>query len=142
MFDTTKIMRDRQRVIRREMDRRGISLKAVSFDSGISYSTIVSYFSNEKDKEPAAISAAAMFMLAAGNALPLDLLSMLLPDGLQMVRVPEGVDHDEFETIARDYLAAKGKAHHPDSPGGREITDCERAGLDCKVVQLRGGVAA
>jgi len=137
MYDTAKIMRDRQRVIRREMDRRGISLKAVSFDSGIGYSTIVSYFSNERDKEPSAIGMPAVFMLAASNALPLDLLSMLLPEGLQMVRVPEGVDHDEFETIARDYLAAKGKAHHPDSPGGREIADCERDLLDSKVVALR-----
>ncbi|MGJ3625985.1 hypothetical protein AB5I41_01615 [Sphingomonas sp. MMS24-JH45] len=49
------IVRDRQLVVRREMDRRGISLKAVALDSGIPYATIVSYFPGERDRQPATI---------------------------------------------------------------------------------------
>lgn len=137
MRDRNMIVRDRQLAIRREMDRRGISLKAVSLDSGISYSTIVSYFPGEQDKEPATLNGAALFILLDTGALPLDLLSLLLPAGFQIVRAPENLDHDEFEEMCRDYLATKGKAHHQDSPGGREIADCEEGVLTAKVVALR-----
>lgn len=136
VVDANMIVRERQLVIRREMDRRGISLKAVSLDSGIPYPTIVSYFPGEKDRQPATLSGAAIFTLAETGALPLDLLSLVLPAGFQIVRAPEDIDHDEFEEAARDYLATKGKAHHPDSPGGREIAECEEATLDAKVIQL------
>jgi hypothetical protein len=50
---------------------------------------------------------------------------------------PEGLDHDAIEEAARDLLGCKGKAHHPDSPGGREIASCELEELDAKVVALR-----
>ena len=136
VVDANMIVRERQLVIRREMDRRGISLKAVSLDSGIPYPTIVSYFPGEKDRQPATLSGAAIFTLVETGALPLDLLSLVLPAGFQIVRAPEDIDHDEFEEAARDYLATKGKAHHPDSPGGREIAPCEEATLDAKVIQL------
>lgn len=137
MCDANTIVRDRQLVVRREMDRRGISLKAVSLDSGISYSTIVSYFPGERDRQPATLGGAALFTLCATKALPLDLLSLILPDGLQIVHGPEEIDHDEFETLARDYLATKGKAHRADSEAGAEIGPNERAELDRKVVQLK-----
>jgi hypothetical protein len=131
------IVRDRQLAIRREMERRGISLKAVSMDAGIQYPTVVSYFPGERDREPATLNVAGLFKLIEGNSLPLDLLSMLLPAGIALVRAPEEIDHDEVEVRFRDYLAAKGRAHHPDSPGGREITDGEKRDLDAKVTQLR-----
>lgn len=137
MADANMIVRDRQLAIRREMDRRGISLKAVSLDSGIPYPTIVSYFPGEQDRQPATLPGSAIFMLALTKALPLDLLSLILPDGFQIVRAPELLDHDEFENLCRDYLATKGKAHHPDSPGGREIAPCEEAALTGKVVTLK-----
>jgi hypothetical protein len=131
------IVRDRQLVVRREMDRRGISLKAVSMDSGIPYATIVSYFPGERDRQPAIIPASAIFALCDSKALPLDLLSLILPDGFQIVRAPEEIDHDQIEELARDYLACKGKAHHPSSPGGREIAPCEAEALTGKLVPLR-----
>jgi len=142
MRDANMIVRERQLAIRREMDRRSISLKAVSFDSGIPYATIVSYFPGEKNKEPATIGAAALFLLCEGvegkgPALPLDLLSELLPASFAIVRQPENLDHDEYETMCRDYLAAKAQAHKACSPAGREISDCEREALDSKVVHLK-----
>lgn len=137
MRDANMIVRDRQLAIRREMDRRGISLKAVSMDAGISYPTTVSYFPGERDREPATLNVAGLYKLIEGDALPLELLSMLLPAGFQLVRSSEQIDHDEFEAMTRDYLAAKGKAHREDSEAGREIGPNERALLDSKVVQLR-----
>lgn len=137
MVDSVTIVRERQLVIRREMDRRGISLKAVSLDSGIPYPTVTSYFPGERDRQPAAITGPALFCLAASGALPLDLLSLVMPDGFQIVRLPEEIDHDEFESVARDYLAAKARAHHPESEAGREIGPNEKAALDGKVVALR-----
>jgi len=142
MRDTNMIVRERQLAIRREMDRRGISLKAVSLDSGISYPTIVSYFPGERDREPATIGGAAIFMLLEGNALPLDLLSELLPSGFGIIRQPEGIDHDALCEIAADYVAAKNRAHHPESEAGREIGPGENASLSVKVVQLAGRLAA
>ncbi|WP_375272072.1 hypothetical protein [Sphingomonas sp.] len=138
MRDANTIVRDRQLLIRRQMDDRGISLKAVSLDSKIPYATVVSYFPGERDRQPAVIPGAAIYTLLTTKALPVDLLSLLLPDGFQIVRADEGLDHDEIERQCRDFLATKGEAHRPDSPGGREISDCERVALDGKVVAMRG----
>lgn len=142
MVDRNTIVRDRQLAIRREMDRRGISLKAVAFDSGIPYPTIISYFPGEKDRVPATIPGCAIYALCEGQALPPDLLSMLLPEGFQIVRVPEQIDHDEICEWAEGYIAAKTKAHRADSPMGPEIAPCEKAELDSKVTALPLRVAA
>jgi trans-aconitate methyltransferase len=137
MRDENMIVRDRQHGIRREMDRRSIALKQVQYDGGWqTVSTIASYFPLD-NKEPATMSVAALHRLIRTNALPLDLLSLLLPEGFQIVRLPEDVDHDEYETMTRDYLAAKWRAHHPASPGGREITDEEKDGLNQKAARLQ-----
>lgn len=135
MSDGSTIMRDRQLVIRRELDRRNISLKALSFDAGVPYSTLLSYFPGERDKTPATISGAAIFMLC--GILPHDLLSLLLPDGFQIVRAPEDVDHDELADAMADYLAAKQHAHHPDSPAGREIAPSEDRELCVRLASVR-----
>ena len=136
MLDANMIVRERQLAIRREMERRGISLKAVSLDSGIPYQTIVSYFPGERDKVPATLSGSALFQLCQSKALPLDLLSLVLPGGFQIVRAPEDIDHDEICDWAESYVAAKTKAHRVDSPMGPEIAPCEKAVLDGKVSAL------
>lgn len=135
LSDVDTIVRGRQLAMRREIDRRGIALKAVSYDSGIPMPTLLSYFPGG-EREPSVLPATALFKLLAGDALPHDVLSLILPDGEQIVRAPEELDHDEMERVARDYLAAKGAAHHPDSPGGREISECEDAALDSKAAYL------
>jgi len=140
LSDVDTIVRGRQLAMRREIDRRGIALKAVSYDSGIPMPTLLSYFPGG-EREPSVLPATALFKLLAGDALPHDVLSLILPDGEQIVRAPEELDHDEMERVARDYLAAKGAAHHSDSPGGREISDCEDAALDRKAACLRAVAA-
>lgn len=136
MQDANTIVRDRQLAIRREMDRRGIHLKQVANDSRIPYPTIISYFPGEKDRQPATIPGSAIYALLEGKALPLDLMSLLLPAGMHFIHAPEEIDHDDLEAAARDYLAAKGAAHHPNSPAGREISACEDARLRAKAAHL------
>ena len=54
---------------------------------------------------------------------------------------PEGVDFEEVEDACRDLLATKGKAHHPESPDGRELSQCEKDKLAAKVVRIRAVAA-
>ena len=135
MPDESSIVRDIQLTIRRELDRRGRSLKGISFDSGIPYSTLLSYFPGERDAVPHALPLAAVRKLI--GHIPSVLLSLLLPDEYVIVRVPEGVDYDRVSSLCRDFIGAKEDAHHPESPAGRDISGCESAMLDRKVVQLR-----
>lgn len=113
------VLKARQLVMRREMDRRGISMKAVSFDSGIPYSTLLSYFPGEKDATPALMPVSAQYCLC--GAIPDDILSLLLPDGRLIVRVPQALDHDEAAAAMVDYLAKKQDAHRPESECGPAI---------------------
>lgn len=121
MLDENNIVRERQRFIRRQMDARGILVKQVQFDGGWNTpSTVASYFP-AGDQEPATMSVAALYRLLMTKALPADLLSLLLPEGHAIVRVPEGIDYDEISSACRDFIDAKERAHHPESEAGREI---------------------
>lgn len=126
-----------QETIFRIAQRNGLTLKAISLDSEIPYNTLRSYAGS--GMATAEMPVSALFRLV--GVIPDELLSLLLPEGRQIVQAPEELDHDTLEELARDYLATKGRAHHPESPGGREIAECERAELDVKVVQLVGKVA-
>jgi hypothetical protein len=142
MLDGVTIVRERQLSVQREMKWRGISLKAVAFDSGVPYDTIKSYFPGEKNATPHTIPGSAIYALCNGKdghgpALPLDLLSLLLPDGFQIVRAPEEIDHDKLAEHMADYLATKNHAHHPESEAGRDIGPNENATLTSKITQLR-----
>lgn len=119
-----------QQTVFREACNRDLTLKVISIDSGLGYTTVQSYARGE-----ALMSISSLFKLI--GVIPDDLLSMLLPDGRQIVRVPENLDHDEIETACRDFLAAKGQAHHPESEMGREIGPKEQEALNRKVVALR-----
>lgn len=133
-----EIVRQRQCDIRREIDRRAIALKAVAFDSGIPYETLLTYFPNpEGARKPAMMPMSAVYSILEKKALPADLVSLLLPVGWLLVNVPEEVDHDEVEHACRDYLAEKGLAHRTDSPAGRDIAACEDNRLRTKAARLR-----
>lgn len=114
-----ELLKGRQLAMRAEMDRRGITLKALSFDSGIPYSTLCSYFPGERNAVPALMPVSAQYALC--GAVPEDILSQLLPEGRRIVRVPEQLDHDEVSEAIQDYLREKERAHHPESEAGREI---------------------
>lgn len=132
MRDNVAIIRERQLGIRRLIDDKGIALKLVAFDSGIPYETLLTYFPAPGTRDPAQIPGGAIYALCA--ALPAELLSLLLPVGFQIVRAPEGIDHDHIAELANDYLATKNAAHHPDSEAGRDIGPNEDRALTGKVV--------
>lgn len=137
MADANKIVRERQKAIRREIDRRGIAIKAIQLDAGWDTpSTVLSYFPGNPDVEPAIMSVAALYRLIDTKALPAELLSMLLPDSHAIVRVPEGINLDELADDFADFLAAKNACHHPESEAGREIGENERKLLTGKALKL------
>lgn len=129
------IFRRRQSDIRQELDRRQISLKAVSFHSGIKYATLITYFPADEHATPVQMPGSAVFALA--GAIPDDLLSLLMPTGFLIVRAPEEVDHDEMADLMSDYLHSKHAAHRPESPGGPAIVEEEDALLDEKVAKIQ-----
>lgn len=133
---TTKATQER---IFRIAQRQGLTFKAISLDSGIPYSTLRGYAGHSG--EPCEMPVSALVRLI--GVVPDELLSLLLPDGHAICRVPDKLDHDEIADAFADYLHTKNAAHHPDSPAGRDIADCERDALDAKVVQLpiKGRVA-
>jgi hypothetical protein len=138
MRDNVAIIRERQCGIRRQIDSRGIALKIVAADSGIPYETLLTYFPQPgSSREPAQIPGGAIYALCEGNALPADLLSLLLPDGWQIVRAPEAINHDQIEEACRDFLREKGAAHHPESEMGREIGPNEDQRLTERAVVLK-----
>jgi len=137
MSDANEIVRQRQSAIRRELDRRGIALKAVSFDASIPYPTLLTYFPQEGGREPVMMPMSAVYACAESKAIPDDLLSLLLPTGCMIVRVLEGIDHDEVENHCRDFLGTKGGFHHPLSENGRDLGPNEIAILNTKASRLR-----
>lgn len=142
MPDYSMIVRERQKLIRREIDRRKITIKAVQLDGGWEDpSTVLSYFPADKAKQPAGMSVSALHRLLDTKALPAELLSLLLPEEFAIVRKPEGLDLDEFEALLREFLAAKGAAHHPESECGREIGPGENVVLLSKAAKVKAAAA-
>lgn len=139
MCRSTSIVKQRQLGIRREMDRRGISLTMVSQDSGVPLPSISSYFPANRDADPAMIPGGVIYAIAETQALPEDLLSQLLPDGVQIVRASEGIDHNAIAARCHEYLAEKTAAHCPESEDGEAIGPTERERLDRKVTAIGGG---
>lgn len=142
MPDKIEIVRERQRAIRREMMRRRISPDVVAIDSLLSKSSVAGYFPNPDGKVPVtAITVAALFALLETNALPLDLLSLLLPDGFAIVPKPDHIDHDELMAACTEFVAAYGAARHPDSEDGIAIGPREAAKLDGAAGHVRAVVS-
>jgi hypothetical protein len=122
-----------ERLFRLAQRDHGLTLKAISLDSGIGYTTIQSYARGE-----ALMSIASLFCLI--GVVPDELLSLLLPDGRLIVQAPAEINHDEIAPAFRDYLSAKDDAHHPDSEAGRDIGPTE-AGKLTSLAVIAGGKA-
>ena len=121
-----------QERIFRIAQREGLTLKAISLDSGIPYSTLRSYAGN--NGETAEMPVSALYKLV--GVVPDELLSLLLPEGRSIVRIPENIDLDELAAAIADLLHAKNAAHHPESECGRDIGPTEYAELSDRVVRL------
>lgn len=141
MSDANEIVRQRQSAIRRELDRRGIALKAVSFDAGLPYPTLLTYFPQEGGRDPVMMPMGAVYACAESKAIPDDLLSLLLPAGCVLVRLPENVDHDEACKAMGEYMREKHASHAANSPAGTAIAPCEDGRLRAKLAVV-GSMAA
>lgn len=126
--------REQERMFRLAQRDHGLTLKAISLDSGLGYTTVQSYARGE-----AVMSIAALFKLV--GVMPDELLSLLLPDGRHIVQAPEEIDHDKLCELATDYVATKAAAHRVDSPEGVKIAPCEDQTLKGKVIRLRSAAA-
>lgn len=131
--DIPTIIRETQERVFRICQANGLTLKAISLDAKIPYSSLRSYAGNNGSTSIMGID--VLYQLV--GVVPNELLSLLLPQGNAIFTVPDEVDYDEIENLARDYIATKAKAHHADSPAGRELADCERNSLAGKVARLR-----
>lgn len=132
----SQILDRQKRVFRIAQDptRYGLTLKMIIADSGLGKDSVGNYARGETEMPLSALDALI-------GVLPDELLSLLLPEGRVIVRLPDGIDHDEIEAAARDFLAAKGAAHHPLSEAGRDLGPNEVAAL-CKRAARLVAVAA
>jgi hypothetical protein len=121
---------EQERVFRLAQRDHSLTLKAISLDSGIGYTTIQSYAKGE-----AVMSIASLFKLI--GVIPDELLSLLLPEGRVIVQAPAEINHDEIAPAMRDYLKCKDDAHHPDSEAGREIGTGEDNVLRVKFAKVK-----
>ena len=110
--------------------RFGLTLKRISQESGIPYSTLKTYCEGKAE-----MPLSALYKLI--GVIPDELLSVLLPDGRVIVAVPEEIDHDEIAPAIRDYLKTKDEFHHPDSEAGREIGPNEDNVLRVKFMKVK-----
>lgn len=122
-LDPRKIesVRRRQReMFSRALDRRtyNMTIKEIADLSGLDDSSISNYAGGVTTMSLASLDALI-------DVIPDELLSLLLPGERLILRAPSGIDHDQAAAAMMAYLAAKEQAHHPESPAGREIADCE-----------------
>lgn len=115
--DISQRTKEMQERIFRIAARQGLTLKAISLDSGIPYSTLRSYAGNNGEAAEMPVSALCKLI----GVIPDELLSLLLPDGRLIVQAPDDIDHDQIAEAMQDFLHAKHAAHHPESEAGREI---------------------
>lgn len=131
-------MRERQKAmfrIAQDPARFGLTLKVISMDSGLGYDSLRNYASGDTIMPITALDALV-------GVIPNQLLSILLPDGFQIVRVSEEINHDEIAEWAEHYAATKLAAHRADSECQEQIGPSEKRDLDNAVVQFPGGRAA
>lgn len=129
---TLLVLEAQQRIFRLSERDHGLSIKAISLDSGIPYNTLRSYASG------AAVMAIPAMLKLVG-IIPDALLSHLTdPVGKHLAsNSTDDGDHDTLASNCIDFAAKASRARHPQSPGGVEIVDSEDKELrDCRQ-QLR-----
>lgn len=119
-----------ERIFRLAKRDHGLTLKAISMDAGVDYDSLCNYAKGETQM-PVGV------LYALVGVVPSELLSLLLPSGHVIVQIPENIDHDEIAEAMHDFLREKERAHHPESPAGREIADCEDNVLRGKFARVR-----
>ena len=130
-------VRKRQReMFTKAQDRRtyNLTIKEIAERSGLDDSSVSNYAGGITTMSLTALDALV-------DVIPDELLSMLLPSARIIVREPEGINHDQAAASMQDFLRAKHQAHHPESPDGRDISECEDEALRTKFAVVVGGRA-
>ena len=123
IIDQTLDRQKRMFRIAQDPTRYGLSLKLIAMDSGLGYDSVRNYAAGETQMPLSALNALI-------GVIPEELLSLLVIKDRQIISLPDGIDHDEFERWCLEFLAVKGSAHHPESPAGRELSSCEIVALN------------
>jgi hypothetical protein len=113
-----------RRIFRLAQRDHGLTLKAISIDSGIPYNTIRCYAGN--NGEQSVMSVPALIKLI--GIIPDELLSQLLAPADRHLESDDEDEDTEFDDLADhgDNLARLVRqARHPASPGGTEIIAVE-----------------
>jgi transcriptional regulator with XRE-family HTH domain len=121
-----------QKALFRLAAAKGFTQELIHQETKIS-TTSLSEYATGKTK----LSLVAVRRLAEVPDFPLELLSLLFPQGLAIVRVPSGINHDEIAEAMHDFLQTKERAHHPESEAGREIGPNEDNVLRGKFARVR-----
>ena len=120
---TAEVLKAQNRIFRLAQRDHGLTLKAISIDSGIPYNTIRCYAGNNAEQSVMSIPA----LIKLIGVIPDDLLSQLLELGDRHLEKDEDED-SEYDDLADhgDNLARLVRqARHPASPGGTEIIAVE-----------------
>lgn len=134
---------DAQRRIGRLAERdHGLSLKAISLDTGIPYNTVRSYFGQSEEVPLSVMPVPAM--LKCVGVIPDELLSQLF-EPVRRCLVPTNGDGDpDYDAIgqhALDLGATVAQSRNPNSPGGTNIVPIERDAIQQKLARVSGRAA-
>lgn len=124
------IMQGRQRdAFRVGMAATCLTMKQVAHRMGRNERTVRTWAEGSAEMPLDALGAFA-------RTFPADATALLLDDGLAVVCLPEGVDHDDFAARCLDFVGQLGAARHPESeagpaigPGEAKVLGLKRAGF-------------
>lgn len=131
---TERVKRAQARVFRLAKRDLGLTLEDISLESGIGVSTLRTYIGTKG--EASVMNVATLNKLR--SALPDYLLSHILEPSGGVIGDAEDCDFDAYAGDCIRFVARHAEATHPDSPAGRDISDCEARDLKA----IKGGKCA
>lgn len=129
---TFLVLEAQQRIFRLAERDHGLSLKALSLDSGMPYNTIRSYAGGASVMPVPAL-------LKLVGVIPDELLSQMLEPVRRHLAENDSDDgdHDTLASNCIEFVGKHSRARHPASPAGTDIAPCEDKDLRETRQQLR-----
>lgn len=136
-YDDTISHRIRETQVRigRIAEKNGVTLKAISLDSGIPYNTVRSYFTQEHDAAVHIMPVTALVKLI--GVVPDEWLSLLFDIGGRILTKPDAADHDTLAGACIDFAREHARARHPESEDGVAISGNEDRALRSVAARVR-----
>lgn len=128
---TAAVKAAQDRIFRLAARDHGLTLNAISLESGIPYNTIRSYAAH--NGECVVMNVATVNKLR--GVIPDYLLSHLLEPTSGIIASAEDCDFDAYALHCVKFVGRHAEATLPESPGGREIVECEQSELKA----IKGG---